>query len=82
MISNVGGDHLGAAIGALRKRGRVVRIGTVGQYNTPDAPLVAFNHADVVEKSVSRTLCVPGVSGLFGRGVAVCGRCPVVRSSG
>lgn len=32
--------------------------------------------------SVSRTLCVPVVSRLFGRGVAVCGRCPVVRTSG
>ena len=51
-VDNVGGDHLGAAIGALRERGRVVRIGTVGQYNTPDAPPVLFNHADVVEKSL------------------------------
>ncbi|XUL91288.1 NADP-dependent oxidoreductase [Streptomyces galilaeus] len=51
-VDNVGGGHLGAAIGALRERGRVVRIGTVGQYNTPDAPPVVFNHADVVEKSL------------------------------
>ncbi|WP_328493770.1 NADP-dependent oxidoreductase [Streptomyces sp. NBC_00414] len=51
-VDNVGGDHLGAAIGALRERGRVVRIGTVGQYNTPDAPPVLFDHADVVEKSL------------------------------
>jgi NADPH-dependent curcumin reductase CurA len=51
-VDNVGGEHLGAAIGALRERGRVVRIGTVGQYNTPDAPPVLFNHADVVEKSL------------------------------
>ncbi|QJT04245.1 NADP-dependent oxidoreductase [Streptomyces asoensis] len=51
-VDNVGGEHLGAAIGALRERGRVVRIGTVGQYNTPDAPPVAFNHADMVEKSL------------------------------
>ncbi|MFE2419353.1 NADP-dependent oxidoreductase [Streptomyces hokutonensis] len=51
-VDNVGGDHLGAAIGALRERGRVVRIGTIGQYNTPDAPPVVFNHADVVEKSL------------------------------
>ncbi|MGQ4389287.1 NADP-dependent oxidoreductase [Streptomyces sp. SAS_270] len=51
-VDNVGGEHLGAAIGALRERGRVVRIGTVGQYNTPDAPLALFNHADVVEKSL------------------------------
>ncbi|MFH0173102.1 NADP-dependent oxidoreductase [Streptomyces cacaoi] len=51
-VDNVGGEHLGAAIGALRERGRVVRIGTVGQYNTPDAPPVVFNHADMVEKSL------------------------------
>ncbi|WP_369233079.1 NADP-dependent oxidoreductase [Streptomyces sp. R21] len=51
-VDNVGGEHLGAAIGALREHGRVVRIGTVGQYNAPDAPLALFNHADVVEKSL------------------------------
>ncbi|MGW8571205.1 NADP-dependent oxidoreductase [Streptomyces niveus] len=51
-VDNVGGDHLGAAIGALREHGRVVRVGTVGQYNTPDAPPVRFDHADVVEKSL------------------------------
>ncbi|MFC8075946.1 NADP-dependent oxidoreductase [Streptomyces sp. NPDC057307] len=51
-VDNVGGEHLGAAIGALRERGRVVRVGTVGQYNTPDAPPVRFDHADVVEKSL------------------------------
>ncbi|MFJ2827205.1 NADP-dependent oxidoreductase [Streptomyces sp. NPDC087263] len=51
-LDNVGGDHLGAAIGALRERGRVVRVGTIGQYNTPVAPPAHFNHADVVEKSL------------------------------
>ncbi|WP_425247708.1 zinc-binding dehydrogenase [Streptomyces sp. NEAU-NA10] len=51
-VDNVGGEHLGAAIGALRAHGRVVRVGTVGQYNTPDAPPVLFDHADVVEKSL------------------------------
>lgn len=51
-VDNVGGEHLGAAIGALRERGRVVRVGTVGQYNTPDTPPVVFDHADVVEKSL------------------------------
>ncbi|MEU6090302.1 NADP-dependent oxidoreductase [Streptomyces sp. NPDC047085] len=51
-VDNVGGDHLGAAMGALRERGRVVRIGTISQYNTPDAPPVVFDHADVVEKSL------------------------------
>ncbi|MEU6348783.1 NADP-dependent oxidoreductase [Streptomyces sp. NPDC047072] len=51
-VDNVGGEHLGAAIGALRERGRVVRIGTVGQYNAVETPPVVFNHADVVEKSL------------------------------
>ncbi|WP_338700865.1 NADP-dependent oxidoreductase [Streptomyces sp. Q6] len=52
-VDNVGGEQLGAAIGALRRRGRVVRIGTVGQYDTgAEAPPVVFNHADVVEKSL------------------------------
>ncbi|MFI1926776.1 MULTISPECIES: NADP-dependent oxidoreductase [unclassified Streptomyces] len=51
-VDNVGGEHLGAAVGALRERGRVVRVGTVGQYNTPDAPPVVFDHAAMVEKSL------------------------------
>ena len=51
-VDNVGGEQLGAAISALRERGRVVRVGTVGQYNTPDAPPVRFNYADIVEKSL------------------------------
>ncbi|MFE7934617.1 NADP-dependent oxidoreductase [Streptomyces sp. NPDC057456] len=51
-VDNVGGEHLGAAIGALRERGRVVRVGTVGQYNTPGATPAVFDHADVVEKSL------------------------------
>jgi threonine dehydrogenase-like Zn-dependent dehydrogenase len=50
-VDNVGGDHLAAAVGALRERGRIVRVGTISQYNTPDAPPVRFNHADFVEKS-------------------------------
>ncbi|MFF3918716.1 zinc-binding dehydrogenase [Streptomyces sp. NPDC001852] len=49
-VDNVGGEQLGAAIGALRERGRVVRVGTISQYNTPTAPPVLFDHADVVEK--------------------------------
>ncbi|MEW2132150.1 NADP-dependent oxidoreductase [Streptomyces sp. NPDC005435] len=51
-VDNVGGGHLGAAMGALRERGRVVRVGTISQYNTPAAPPVVFDHADVVEKSL------------------------------
>lgn len=30
----------------------MVRIGTVGQYNTPGTTQAHFNHADVVEKSL------------------------------
>ncbi|MDI3408482.1 NADP-dependent oxidoreductase [Streptomyces cavernicola] len=51
-LDNVGGEHLGAGISALRERGRVVRVGTVSQYNDPAAPPVRFNHADIVEKSL------------------------------
>lgn len=51
-VDNVGGEHLGAAVGALRRRGRVVRVGTVGQYNSQVAPPALFNHADIVEKSL------------------------------
>ncbi|MFI9834865.1 NADP-dependent oxidoreductase [Streptomyces sp. NPDC051913] len=52
VVDNVGGDQLAAAIGALREHGRVVRIGTVGQYNIPGTAPAHFNHADVVEKSL------------------------------
>ncbi|GLP66303.1 NADP-dependent oxidoreductase [Streptomyces sp. TUS-ST3] len=51
-VDNVGGRQLAAAVGALREFGRVVRIGTISQYNTPDAPTPRFNHADIVEKSI------------------------------
>ncbi|MGW8327183.1 NADP-dependent oxidoreductase [Streptomyces sp. NPDC055897] len=51
-VDNVGGEQLAAALGALREFGRIVRIGTIGQYNTPDAPSPRFNYADIVEKSI------------------------------
>ncbi|MFG2462996.1 NADP-dependent oxidoreductase [Streptomyces sp. NPDC048523] len=51
-VDNVGGEQLAAAVGALREFGRVVRIGTISQYNTPDAPPPRFNYADIVEKSL------------------------------
>ncbi len=31
---------------------RIVRVGTISQYNTPDAPPPRFDHADIVEKSI------------------------------
>ncbi|MGA4866874.1 NADP-dependent oxidoreductase [Streptomyces lavendulocolor] len=51
-VDNVGGEQLAAAVGALREFGRIVRIGTISRYNTPDAPPSHFDHADVVEKSL------------------------------
>ncbi|MGW5654204.1 NADP-dependent oxidoreductase [Streptomyces humi] len=51
-VDNVGGEQLAAAVRALRDHGRIVRVGTISQYNTPDAPPPRFDHADVVEKSL------------------------------
>jgi len=51
-VDNVGGEQLAAAVGALREFGRVVRVGTISQYNTPDAPPPRFDYADIVEKSI------------------------------
>lgn len=51
-VDNVGGEQLAAAVGALREFGRVVRVGTISQYNTPDVSSPRFDHADIVEKSI------------------------------
>ncbi|TLS42917.1 NADP-dependent oxidoreductase [Streptomyces montanus] len=51
-VDNVGGEQLAAAVGALREFGRIIRIGTISQYNTADAPPPRFNYADIVEKSI------------------------------
>ncbi|WP_424639345.1 zinc-binding dehydrogenase [Embleya sp. AB8] len=51
-VDNVGGDHLAAAVGALRERGRIVRVGTISQYNRPGTTPVDVDHADFVEKSL------------------------------
>ncbi|MER5789663.1 NADP-dependent oxidoreductase [Streptomyces sp. NPDC001980] len=51
-VDNVGGEQLAAAVGALREFGRVVRIGTITQYNTPDTTFPRFDYADIVEKSI------------------------------
>ncbi|MFF6990201.1 zinc-binding dehydrogenase [Streptomyces sp. NPDC010273] len=51
-VDNVGGPQLAAAIGELREFGRVVRIGTVSQYNDPGASPPHFDYADIVEKSL------------------------------
>ncbi|MFC8914833.1 zinc-binding dehydrogenase [Streptomyces sp. NPDC057116] len=51
-VDNVGGEQLAAAVGALRTFGRIVRVGTISQYNTPDAPPPHFDHTGIVEKSL------------------------------
>ncbi|MEV6600325.1 NADP-dependent oxidoreductase [Actinoplanes sp. NPDC051346] len=52
-FDNVGGDHLAAAIGALRAHGRVAWSGAVAQYDSLDAPPPApHNLFDVVGKSL------------------------------
>jgi NADPH-dependent curcumin reductase CurA len=37
-FDNVGGDHLEAAIGALRKNGRVAMCGAISEYDAPEPP--------------------------------------------
>ncbi|MFI1421239.1 NADP-dependent oxidoreductase [Streptomyces sp. NPDC020731] len=51
-VDNVGGEQLAAAMGSLREFGRIVRIGTISQYNDPAAPPPRFDYADIVEKSI------------------------------
>ncbi|MFD4654687.1 NADP-dependent oxidoreductase [Kitasatospora sp. NPDC058444] len=52
-LDNVGGDHLEAAIGALRDRGRIAWCGAVAQYNhLQDPPPAPRNLYDVVGKSL------------------------------
>jgi NADPH-dependent curcumin reductase CurA len=51
-VDNVGGQQLAAAVGELREFGRIIRVGTISQYNDPDALPPRFNYADIVEKSI------------------------------
>ncbi len=51
-VDNVGGEHLEAAISSLREFGRIVRIGTLAQYNATGAPYTLRNLPDIVEKSL------------------------------
>ncbi|MBW5425326.1 zinc-binding dehydrogenase, partial [Streptomyces sp. BG9H] len=51
-VDNVGGEHLEAAISSLREFGRIVRIGTIAQYNATGAPYALRNLPDIVEKSL------------------------------
>ncbi|MGW7753983.1 NADP-dependent oxidoreductase [Streptomyces violaceusniger] len=51
-MDNVGGEHLEAAISSLREYGRIVRIGTIAQYNSTGTPYALRNLPDTVEKSL------------------------------
>ncbi|AZM55709.1 NADP-dependent oxidoreductase [Streptomyces sp. WAC 01529] len=51
-VDNVGGEQLEAAISSLREFGRIVRIGTITQYNATGAPYALHNLPDIVEKSL------------------------------
>ncbi|MFE1130185.1 zinc-binding dehydrogenase [Streptomyces albidoflavus] len=51
VVDNVGGDHLEAAIGALRERGRIAWAGAISQYNAASPPAAPRNLFDLVEKS-------------------------------
>ncbi|MFD9125531.1 NADP-dependent oxidoreductase [Kitasatospora sp. NPDC059571] len=51
-VDNVGGEHLEAAISSLRAYGRIVRIGTIAQYNSTGTPHALRNLPDIVEKSL------------------------------
>jgi NADPH-dependent curcumin reductase CurA len=49
-FDNVGGEHLEAAIGALRTHGRIVSCGMVGAYNATQPPAAPRNLALVIGK--------------------------------
>ncbi len=49
-FDNVGGDHLEAAIGALRDFGRVVACGSISVYNATEPPAAPRNLFMVVTK--------------------------------
>ncbi|WP_103885151.1 NADP-dependent oxidoreductase [Actinacidiphila yanglinensis] len=51
-MDNVGGEQLEAAISSLRPYGRIVRIGTISQYNSTGTPYALRNLPDIVEKSL------------------------------
>lgn len=51
-LDNVGGEHLEAAIGSLRERGRVAWCGAIAQYNATTPPPAPRNLFDVVGKSL------------------------------
>jgi NADPH-dependent curcumin reductase CurA len=52
-FDNVGGDHLEAAIGSLRRGGRVALCGAVAQYNDTEPPAAPRNLAMLVGKRLT-----------------------------
>ncbi|MFC1405458.1 MULTISPECIES: NADP-dependent oxidoreductase [Streptacidiphilus] len=52
-FENVGGDHLEAALAALRTRGRVAWCGAIAEYNNPeDPPAAPRNLAEIMRKDL------------------------------
>ncbi|MCY0946619.1 MDR family NADP-dependent oxidoreductase [Streptomyces antarcticus] len=51
-LDNVGGEHLEAAIGAMREHGRIAWCGAISQYSSGSAPAAPRNLFDLVEKSI------------------------------
>ncbi|PPK94279.1 hypothetical protein CLV92_108182 [Kineococcus xinjiangensis] len=52
-FDNVGGDHLEAAIGSLRRFGRVALCGAIAQYNETSAPAAPRNLALAIGKELT-----------------------------
>lgn len=51
-IDNVGGEHLEAAIGAMREYGRIAWCGAIAQYDASEPPPAPRNLFDLVGKSI------------------------------
>ncbi|WP_282203158.1 MDR family NADP-dependent oxidoreductase [Kitasatospora fiedleri] len=51
-LDNVGGEHLAAAIGALREFGRIAWCGAIAQYGAAAAPAAPHNLFDLVARSI------------------------------
>ncbi|MCM2578518.1 MDR family NADP-dependent oxidoreductase [Streptomyces meridianus] len=51
-VDNVGGEHLEAAIGAMREFGRIAWCGAIAQYNAATPPPAPRNLFDLVGKSI------------------------------
>ncbi len=52
-FDNVGGEHLEAAIGSLRRGGRVAMCGAISQYNSTEAPTAPRNLAQAIGKELT-----------------------------